>query len=420
MRNLFSLTTLNSKLLVFGLTAVVSSITVSAIASAQVTNPSPTSTSNVTSKSTFSDIGSTYWGRPFIQALAKRNIITGFNDGTFRPNQPVSRAEFAAMIQKAFNKKSVRQSSPAEFKDVRPNYWASSAIREAYETGFMSGYPGNLFLPNQTISKVDAIIALVNGLSLSSNGNTSNNLSTHYKDASLIPDYAVNAVAAATNDNLVVNYPNVKRFNPWMPVTRVEAAALLYQALVTQGRVQPLASNVAATQFIVGRKYVAGGTNKVNQTASASFSNASDDIFSRAASSRSFTTLTSLLKTAGLADTLRESGSYTVFAPTNQAFAALPQDTLRRLQQPANRQTLIKILKYHVVPEKLTATKLSDGQITTMEGQPINVQVGSANDQIDVNNARVILPNIQASNGVIHAVDKVLLPPNFDLSQRLQ
>ncbi|BAY30950.1 beta-Ig-H3/fasciclin [Nostoc carneum NIES-2107] len=362
-------------------------------------NTAPTTTAQATTS--LSDVGSDYWASPFIQALAQRNVIAGFPDGTFKPNQAVTRAQFAAMIQKAFNQNSVRQLPAGGFSDVPSNFWAADAIREAYETGFMSGYPGNVFLPNQQIPRVQAIVAITSGLGLTSNDNASNVLNTYYSDAAGIPSYAVNSVAAATQANIVVNYPEVKQLNPQQSLTRAEAAAILYQALVRQGQAQPIASNLPAASYIV-----AGSTTSTPQPGGT-------DIVSLAASSSSFTTLTSLLKTAGLADTLQQAGPYTVFAPTDQAFAALPPGTLQQLQQPENRETLIKLLRYHVLPGQLTSSQLSTGQVKTIEDEPVNVQVDAANNQIAVNGARVIQANVQASNGVIHAINQVLIPPNL-------
>ncbi|WP_414551499.1 fasciclin domain-containing protein [Anabaena sp. CCY 0017] len=352
-----------------------------------------------------SDIGSDYWASPFIQALAARNIVSGFPDGTFRPNQPVSRAEFAAMIQKAFNQESVRQISPNGFRDVRAGFWASSAIQEAYETGFMSGYPGNIFLPNQQIRKVEAIVALTNGLGLQTSENSLGVVNTYYTDASAIPNYALNNIAAATEANIVVNYPNVNLLNPLDPLTRAEASAILYQALVRQGQMQALTSNVMATNYIVG---VAQQT----QTA--------QDIVSIAAASESFSSLTSLLQTASLAGILQQPGPYTVFAPTDAAFAALPAGTLEELQQPENRALLIQILRYHVIPGEVSANQLSDGELKTFEDVPVNIKLDRATNQIAVNNANVIQANIEASNGVIHAINEVLIPPNLGVTQQPQ
>lgn len=112
---------------------------ISKTASAQATNPNSTPSPAALSSSTaanFSDVPVDYWAQPFIQALAARNIITGFPNGTFGPKQPVDRAEFAAMIQKAFAQKPVRQLSQPGFKDVPADYWEAAAVEEAYETGF--------------------------------------------------------------------------------------------------------------------------------------------------------------------------------------------------------------------------------------------------------------------------------------------
>ncbi|WP_414543365.1 fasciclin domain-containing protein [Nostoc sp. CCY0012] len=391
----------STTLLALGVTlAAVNPMIISGTASAQTptpTTPAPTSTVNL------SDIGSDYWARPFIQALAERNVVSGFPDGTFRPNQPVSRAEFAAMIQRAFDRQSVRQLSPGGFTDVPAGFWAASAIQEAYETGFMSGYPGNVFLPNQQIPKVEAIVALTNGLGLQAGENPSGILNTYFTDASSIPNYAVNSVAAATQANIVVNYPNVNRLNPLQPLTRAEATAILYQALVRQGQMQALATNIPAANYIVR----GGGDTQTAQ-----------DIVSLAAASESFTSLTALLQTAGLASILQQPGPYTVFAPTDEAFAALPPGTLEELQQPENRELLIKILRYHVVPGQLTANQLSAGELKTFEEVPVNIQIDSATNQIAVNEANVIQPNVQASNGVIHVINEVLIPPNLGVTQQ--
>jgi uncharacterized surface protein with fasciclin (FAS1) repeats len=362
-------------------------VAVSAQETPPITNPSPTSPSTTS----FTDVSSDYWASPFIQALAQRNIIAGFGNGTFKPEQAVTRAEFAAMIQKAFSQNQVRQLPQGGFSDVPTNYWAAAAIQEAYETGFMSGYPQNQFQPNQRIIKVDAIVSLGSGLGLT--GGDTNSLNTYFTDANAIPSYAVEKVAAATNASLIVNYPELKILNPQTPLTRAEAAAHLYQALVKLGQVQPLANNVSAASYIVA------GTP-------------SQDTGSTPTPTNSFNTLTSLIQTAGLASTLQQ-GQYTIFAPTDAAFAALPPETLRRLQQPENKALLTRILQYHVVPGQLTASQLKTGELQTVEKKAVNVQVNT--NQITVNSAKVIQADIQANNGLIHAIDQVLIPPDVSL-----
>ena len=113
-------------------------------------------------QTTFSDVQSNYWAAQFIQELSQRGIIAGFPDGKFKPEEAVTRAQFAAMLNKAFQKAPQRQ--PITFADVPSNYWASSAIGQVYSTGFLSGYPGNRFEPNQAIPRQQVLVSLANGL----------------------------------------------------------------------------------------------------------------------------------------------------------------------------------------------------------------------------------------------------------------
>lgn len=137
-----------------------------------------------------------------------------------------------------------------------------------------------------------------------------------------------------------------------------------------------------------------------------------NNVVALAAANDSFKTLTAALKAADLTDTLSGTGPFTVFAPTDQAFAALPQDALQELLKPENKAILVKILTYHVVPGKVTSTDLKSGEVKTVEGGAVNVKVDSATG-VTVNDAKVVQPDIQASNGVIHVIDKVILPPDL-------
>jgi uncharacterized surface protein with fasciclin (FAS1) repeats len=420
--------------------SAVAPIVISAPAIAQTTpSPSPSPGAEVN----FSDVASDFWARPFIQALAQRNIIAGFPNGTFRPEQPVERAEFAAMIANAFEQKQVLPLAESGFRDVATNYWATSAIEKAFQTGFMKGYGGGQFFPEQPIPRAQAITALANGLGLSVDGTPEELLRSSYKDVGWIPAYAINPIAAATQANIVVNYPNVQTLNPLRTLTRAEAAALLYQALVRQGRVEPLANNIAAANYIVGRNNEVSqrtstttSTSDTRGSASATTTMTTSTLDRRgsttattsttsttepgdivALSTLNFTTLSSALDTAGLADTLKSEGPYTVFAPTDQAFAALPKEMFRRLLLPQNRETLARILRYHVVPGEVTTNELKRGQLKTLADRPVNIQIDPATNQIAVNDASVTQPNIQASNGVIHGVNEVLIPPNINLNQ---
>ncbi|BAU13788.1 fasciclin domain protein [Leptolyngbya sp. NIES-3755] len=132
-----------------------------------------------------------------------------------------------------------------------------------------------------------------------------------------------------------------------------------------------------------------------------------------AAGNPSFTTLVQAVQAAGLVETLSGKGPFTVFAPTNEAFAALPQGTLEKLLLPENRETLRKILTYHVVAGNVLSKDLRSGQVATVEGNPVAVQV--RNQRIRVNNANVVTADISGSNGVIHVIDRVILPPDLKL-----
>lgn len=187
----------------------------------------------------FPDVPQVFWARPYIEALAARGILSGFENGTFRPNQPVTRAEFAAQLQKAFDQKVV---VPApNYQDVPNNFWGASAIQEATRSGFLRGYPGNVFRPNQRIAKVEALVSLTKGLGLTSKVAPNQVLKT-YQDANKIPKYATNVVAIATESGLVVNYPNRQILDPNKSLTRAEAAALTYQGMVQAGKVPAITS----------------------------------------------------------------------------------------------------------------------------------------------------------------------------------
>jgi hypothetical protein len=272
-----------------------------------------------------------HWAQPFIAALAERNIITGYLDGTYRPNRPVDRDEFAAIVRDAFSQNQERTiASGSVYKDVPRNYWAAPAIEEAYEMGFMKGYPGGFFRPNQEVSRVEALISLSQNLNLTDKTTTTqtsafpaqatattqpNNqpvtrqttrkrymapmamtalmqplitppvraksmpassnqtqaatrttpatistkpsqpasvlVSQYYDDADRIPQYAVDDVANATKAGIVVNHPAPRLLNPNQPATRGEIAAFIHQALVGQGRLDPLAQNTTASNYIV-------------------------------------------------------------------------------------------------------------------------------------------------------------------------
>ncbi|GAB4375552.1 MAG: hypothetical protein Kow00121_21430 [Elainellaceae cyanobacterium] len=276
-------------------------------------------------ESAFPDVQPDYWAYPFIQQLAERDIITGYLDGTFRPERPIQRDEFAAMVRQAFNFDQERQIESASnaFADVPQGYWASNAIEEAYQTGVMNASEENLFRPEENIAKLDAVLALSDEIDLASEtgepetvaalparrteqarerGKVPNqlafplattalmapifnvvspagpqpaepasepvaeapaepaeepiaaaptDLSTYYVDADQIPEERREVIQAATEAGIIVNYPDPQQFAPNQLLLRSGATALIHQALVEQGRIDPLPEDSPAQQYTV-------------------------------------------------------------------------------------------------------------------------------------------------------------------------
>lgn len=139
------------------------------------------------------------------------------------------------------------------------------------------------------------------------------------------------------------------------------------------------------------------------------------DIVDTAASNPDFSTLVTALKAAGITDVLKDAGPFTVFAPTNEAFEALPAGTLEMLLKPENKEKLVQILTYHVVPGKVTAAevvKMDDAE--TVEGADIDIT--ATQNEVMVNDAKVVKTDIMTSNGIIHVIDKVIMPAELSAS----
>ena len=137
--------------------------------------------------------------------------------------------------------------------------------------------------------------------------------------------------------------------------------------------------------------------------------NDGDDIVDIAAGDENFSTLVAAVTAADLVDTLKSDGPFTVFAPTNAAFDALPPGTVETLLKPENKAQLVKVLTYHVVPGAVTSDQLAGKRLSvkTVQGQSVHV---NGTNGVHVNTSRVTTADIMATNGVIHVIDKVLLP----------
>lgn len=137
------------------------------------------------------------------------------------------------------------------------------------------------------------------------------------------------------------------------------------------------------------------------------------NIVELAAETESLSTLVTAVKAAGLAETLQQEGPYTVFAPTNDAFNALPDGTLEMLLKPENKEKLQAVLTYHVVAGSVKSGDLSDGMNPrTVNGNDATVNIENGNVMVD--NANVVQADVNASNGVVHVIDSVILPPSIE------
>ena len=136
---------------------------------------------------------------------------------------------------------------------------------------------------------------------------------------------------------------------------------------------------------------------------------ASKDIVDVAVGAGKFNTLVTAVKAAGLVDTLKGEGPFTVFAPTDEAFAKLPAGTVENLLKPENKAQLVKILTYHVVPSKIMSKDIAGkkAEVASVEGNKISVD---ATNGVKVDGAKVVGADVAASNGVIHIIDTVIMP----------
>jgi len=172
-----------------------------------------------------------------------------------------------------------------------------------------------------------------------------------------------------------------------------------------------LVASVLALAFGVaacggGDDETTGSTTATEEKASAA---TEENVVAVAQQTPDLSTLVKAVGAAGLVETLEGPGPYTVFAPTNKAFEALG-GTLDTLLEPQNKAELAEILTYHVVPGELTSSELSDGQkLKTVQGDTLEVRI--AGGEVTVNGAKVVTPDVEASNGVVHVIDEVLLPP---------
>ena len=134
------------------------------------------------------------------------------------------------------------------------------------------------------------------------------------------------------------------------------------------------------------------------------------DIVDTAADAGSFNTLVAAVKAAGLVETLKGEGPFTVFAPTDEAFAKLPEGTVENLLKPENKEQLVAILTYHVVPGKTMSSDIAGRQLEVATVQGDTVTIDASDGAVTVDDATVVKADVEADNGVIHVIDTVIMP----------
>ena len=182
-----------------------------------------------------------------------------------------------------------------------------------------------------------------------------------------------------------------------------------------KSRRTPLMKKVLALALVASISLVACGSDSSTEVVDTPVMEevAANDIVAVASSTEGFSTLVAALSAAGLVETLQGEGPFTVFAPNDEAFAALPAGLLEKLLLPENIAVLTSILTYHVVAGKVMSTDVTTGDAATVEGSTLALDTMSG---VMVNDATVIAADVEASNGVIHVIDKVLVPPTVDLA----
>ncbi len=211
-------------------------------------------------QSPFKDVHG-HWAQLCIQQLAQQGIITGYPDGLFRPDVPVTRAEFATITSNAFGSVGTLRTADSDYLDVPENYWAEPAIDNAYQTNFLIGYPDLTFQPTKSIPRVEVLVSLVSGLNylpeiplgtppeleLELEMAAMRTLTQSLFDVDSIPRYAYRAIAIALENNLIVNYPQTNRLQPNKLANRGEVAAFVCQARNIPGGV--------SKQYVVNPTY---------------------------------------------------------------------------------------------------------------------------------------------------------------------
>lgn len=185
-----------------------------------------------------------HWAEAYIDALSDKGVLGGFPDGSFKPNAKVTRAQFAAIVNNAFELANAPDTSV--FRDVSGTYWAAGAIANAANSGLVAGFPDRTFQPERNVTRAQSLVVMTNALGTPVvNVSTADTTLNRFRDASQIPSWATRHVATAAQSDIIVNYPEADRLEPNRGATRAEVAAFAYRTLARQGNIGPIANRPA-------------------------------------------------------------------------------------------------------------------------------------------------------------------------------
>jgi hypothetical protein len=209
----------------------------SVTAPAAITPPTIVPTMPVATTPKFTDVPKQFWGETYITELQKRGVLDDFGNGKFDPSKEITRGEYAKMLDRAFFDKPVTTAT-AKFKDIPTDYPRKEAVDKSVQLGFMTGYSPTKFAPNQLIPRYQLQISLAKGLQLPAPSSSENVLSK-FADAKQMPTYARDKMAAAVDAGFVIKDKTANLLKPVQNATRADAAALIYEVLIKEGKIKP-------------------------------------------------------------------------------------------------------------------------------------------------------------------------------------
>ena len=187
-----------------------------------------------------SDVAPDYWAYPYIVSLYERGLLPDLPEGQLNPDQEMTRAEFAALLNSSFVKNEPVERS-LNFSDVTPDFWAVAAIDQVVDAGYMSGFPDDTFKPNELVPRYQVLVTLATGLDLAAPGDV-DGLLNQFNGSNDLPNWSKAKVAATIDRNVIVNHPEPQDLAPQRPATRAEIIVMIHQALLAQGEVEPIES----------------------------------------------------------------------------------------------------------------------------------------------------------------------------------